>query len=171
MTGAGPSVEPIERGTPLPCQWFVNKSAITPPTMVALRRVVFGPPERTAQDFLGKRRPRKKLFGAIGAPLGVGRPAPPPLERRHKLFSKNSRQKNPVWCHRGPLQPWKVSSAARFSTDAGLPRRRMQRGDAGSAFAAYITGNVGSNLIGRLISAALADHFGLAWNFYLFRCV
>jgi YNFM family putative membrane transporter len=47
----------------------------------------------------------------------------------------------------------------------------MQRGDAGSAFAAYITGNVGSNLIGRLISAALADHFGLAWNFYLFRCV
>jgi YNFM family putative membrane transporter len=40
--------------------------------------------------------------------------------------------------------------------------------DAGSAFAAYITGNVASNLIGRLISAAVADTFGLAWNFYFF---
>ncbi len=37
-----------------------------------------------------------------------------------------------------------------------------------SAFAAYITGNVASNLVGRLISAGVADHFGLAWNFYLF---
>src|SRR5215510_10250434 len=40
--------------------------------------------------------------------------------------------------------------------------------DAGGAFAAYITGNVASNLIGRLISAALADHLGLATNFYFF---
>ena len=40
--------------------------------------------------------------------------------------------------------------------------------DAGGAFAAYITGNVASNLIGRLISAAIADGLGLAWNFYLF---
>jgi MFS transporter, YNFM family, putative membrane transport protein len=40
--------------------------------------------------------------------------------------------------------------------------------DAGGAFAAYITGNVASNLIGRLISAAVADSFGLASNFYLF---
>jgi YNFM family putative membrane transporter len=39
---------------------------------------------------------------------------------------------------------------------------------AGSAFAAYITGNVASNLVGRLVSAGVADHFGLAWNFYLF---
>jgi predicted MFS family arabinose efflux permease len=40
--------------------------------------------------------------------------------------------------------------------------------DAGGAFAAYITGNVASNLIGRLISAAVADKFGLASNFYFF---
>lgn len=40
--------------------------------------------------------------------------------------------------------------------------------DAGGAFAAYITGNVASNLVGRLISAAVADSFGLAWNFYFF---
>src|SRR5215831_9307316 len=37
-----------------------------------------------------------------------------------------------------------------------------------TAFAAYITGNVASNLIGRLVSAAVADHFGLATNFYVF---
>jgi predicted MFS family arabinose efflux permease len=40
--------------------------------------------------------------------------------------------------------------------------------DAAGAFAAYITGNVASNLFGRLMSAAVADHFGLAANFYLF---
>ncbi len=40
--------------------------------------------------------------------------------------------------------------------------------DAGSAFAAYITGNVASNLVGRLVSAAVADSLGLAWNFYVF---
>jgi YNFM family putative membrane transporter len=34
--------------------------------------------------------------------------------------------------------------------------------DAGGAFAAYITGNVASNLVGRLVSAAVVDSFGLA---------
>src|SRR6266481_8314786 len=40
--------------------------------------------------------------------------------------------------------------------------------DAGGAFAAYITGNVASNLVGRLVSAAVVDPFGLASNFYFF---
>jgi MFS transporter, YNFM family, putative membrane transport protein len=40
--------------------------------------------------------------------------------------------------------------------------------DAGGAFAAYITGNVASNLIGRLISATISDNLGLATNFYFF---
>ena len=40
--------------------------------------------------------------------------------------------------------------------------------DAGGAFAAYITGNVASNLVGRLVSAGIADHLGLAANFYFF---
>ncbi|MGT2437373.1 MFS transporter [Bradyrhizobium betae] len=40
--------------------------------------------------------------------------------------------------------------------------------DAGGAFAAYITGNVASNLVGRLVSAAVTDSLGLAWNFYAF---
>jgi YNFM family putative membrane transporter len=43
--------------------------------------------------------------------------------------------------------------------------------DAAAAFAAYITGNVASNLFGRLMSAALADHFGLATNFYAFAAL
>ncbi|MGY4593802.1 YNFM family putative membrane transporter [Bradyrhizobium sp. GM22.5] len=43
--------------------------------------------------------------------------------------------------------------------------------DSGGAFAAYITGNVASNLVGRLISAAVADGLGLAWNFYFFAAL
>jgi YNFM family putative membrane transporter len=43
--------------------------------------------------------------------------------------------------------------------------------DAGGAFAAYITGNVASNLIGRLVSAALVDTLGLASNFYFFAAL
>jgi MFS transporter, YNFM family, putative membrane transport protein len=36
------------------------------------------------------------------------------------------------------------------------------------AFAAYITGNVASNLFGRLMAAALVHHLGVAANFYVF---
>jgi predicted MFS family arabinose efflux permease len=43
--------------------------------------------------------------------------------------------------------------------------------DTAGAFAAYVTGNVASNLVGRLISAGVTDHFGLATNFYLLACL
>jgi len=43
--------------------------------------------------------------------------------------------------------------------------------EATSAVAAYITGNVASNLFGRLLSAAVADHFGLAWNLSVFAAL
>lgn len=43
--------------------------------------------------------------------------------------------------------------------------------DSASAFAAYIAGNVASNLIGRLISSAVADHFGLNVTFYAFAAL
>jgi predicted MFS family arabinose efflux permease len=43
--------------------------------------------------------------------------------------------------------------------------------DADGAFAAYITGNVASNLVGRLLAAAVVDHFGLASNFYFFAAI
>ena len=39
------------------------------------------------------------------------------------------------------------------------------------AVAAYITGNVASNLVGRLVSAGVADHLGLAANFYFFSAL
>lgn len=40
--------------------------------------------------------------------------------------------------------------------------------DAAKVFAAYITGNVASNLFGRLMAAGISDHFGLATNFVVF---
>lgn len=40
--------------------------------------------------------------------------------------------------------------------------------DTASAFAAYVTGNVASNLFGRLLAAGVVDHFGLAANFQIF---
>lgn len=43
--------------------------------------------------------------------------------------------------------------------------------DASSAFAAYITGNVASNLFGRLIAASVADHVGLGAAFYAFAAL
>jgi predicted MFS family arabinose efflux permease len=42
---------------------------------------------------------------------------------------------------------------------------------AAGAFAMYVTGNVASNLFGRLFSAGLADHFGLAANFQVFAAM
>jgi MFS transporter, YNFM family, putative membrane transport protein len=42
---------------------------------------------------------------------------------------------------------------------------------AGGAFAAYVTGNVASNLFGRLLSASLVETLGLHWNFYLFAAL
>lgn len=43
--------------------------------------------------------------------------------------------------------------------------------DTASAFAAYITGNVASNLFGRLLAAGVVDHLGLAANFYVFAAL
>jgi YNFM family putative membrane transporter len=58
-------------------------------------------------------------------------------------------------------------SAAFTLTLSYLAEQCSMRAAAG-AFAAYITGNVASNLVGRLMSAALADTLGLAGNFYVF---
>jgi predicted MFS family arabinose efflux permease len=58
--------------------------------------------------------------------------------------------------------------ATAFSlTLAHLGEHYSAQGSA-AAFAAYITGNVASNLIGRLMAAGVADHFGLASAFYAF---
>jgi predicted MFS family arabinose efflux permease len=58
--------------------------------------------------------------------------------------------------------------AAAFTLTLAYLGEHYSAADSASAFAAYITGNVASNLIGRLISAGVADHFGLASNFYFF---
>jgi YNFM family putative membrane transporter len=58
--------------------------------------------------------------------------------------------------------------AAAFTLTLAYLGEHYSAAESASAFAAYITGNVASNLIGRLISAAVADHFGLASNFYFF---
>jgi MFS transporter, YNFM family, putative membrane transport protein len=58
--------------------------------------------------------------------------------------------------------------ASAFALTLAYLGERCSAMDAGGAFAAYITGNVASNLVGRLISAAVADTLGLASNFYFF---
>ena len=58
-------------------------------------------------------------------------------------------------------------SAAFGLTLAYLGERYMAE-SAAAAFAAYITGNVASNLIGRLIATAVADHAGLSAAFAVF---
>lgn len=58
-------------------------------------------------------------------------------------------------------------SAAFGLTLAYLAEQSGPKGLA-SALAAYVTGNVASNLFGRLMSATIADQLGLAGNFYVF---
>jgi predicted MFS family arabinose efflux permease len=61
-----------------------------------------------------------------------------------------------------------VFMAAAFALTLAYLGEQCSAKDAATAFAAYITGNVASNLVGRLVSAGVADHLGLAANFYLF---
>lgn len=61
-----------------------------------------------------------------------------------------------------------IFMASAFTLTLAHLGEECSAGDTAAAFAAYITGNVASNLIGRLISAGLADHLGLAANFYIF---
>jgi YNFM family putative membrane transporter len=61
--------------------------------------------------------------------------------------------------------------ASAFTLTLAYLAEQCSAADAASAAAAYITGNVASNLVGRLISAAVADHFGLAANFYTFAAL
>ncbi len=58
-----------------------------------------------------------------------------------------------------------------FALTLSYLAERCSAADTAGAFAAYITGNVASNLVGRLMSAAFTDHFGLAGNFFLFAAL
>jgi predicted MFS family arabinose efflux permease len=61
-----------------------------------------------------------------------------------------------------------IFMSAAFTLTLAYLAEQCSAEDAASASAAYITGNVASNLFGRLMSAAIADHLGLATNFYVF---
>jgi predicted MFS family arabinose efflux permease len=64
-----------------------------------------------------------------------------------------------------------VFMASAFTLTLAYLGEEYSAADAAGAFAAYITGNVASNLIGRLMSAAFVDYLGLAANFYIFAAL
>lgn len=61
--------------------------------------------------------------------------------------------------------------AAAFTLTLAYLGEECSAGEAAGAFAAYITGNVASNLIGRLVAASLASRLGLDANFYAFAAL
>ena len=58
--------------------------------------------------------------------------------------------------------------AAAFTLTLAYLGEHWSAADSATAFAAYITGNVASNLVGRFLAAGVTDHFGLVSNFYFF---
>ncbi len=76
-----------------------------------------------------------------------------------------------IWVFAGlrVLQGLAMSTAFRLTL--AYMGERFSASEAAGAFAAYITGNVASNLVGRFIAAAVVDHAGLAANFYLFAAL
>lgn len=64
-----------------------------------------------------------------------------------------------------------VLMAAAFTLTLAYLGEQCSATEAAGAFAAYITGNVASNLIGRLLSASLATELGLDVNFYVFAAI
>ncbi len=61
--------------------------------------------------------------------------------------------------------------SAAFTLTMAYLAENSSGSDSASALAAYVTGNVASNLFGRLMSAAVADHLGLSANFAIFAAL
>lgn len=61
-----------------------------------------------------------------------------------------------------------VCMSAAFSLTIAYIAETASANFISAALAAYVTGNVASNLFGRLMSAAIADHLGLPANFLIF---
>jgi MFS transporter, YNFM family, putative membrane transport protein len=61
-----------------------------------------------------------------------------------------------------------IFMAAAFALMLAYLGEHLSARSSASAFAAYVTGNVASNLIGRLFASAIADHLGLAVSFWVF---
>ncbi|MGH6931504.1 MAG: MFS transporter [Dongiaceae bacterium] len=61
-----------------------------------------------------------------------------------------------------------VFMSAAFTLTMAYLAEQCSAHDTAGALAAYITGVVASNLVGRLVSATVADHLGLSANFHVF---
>ncbi len=61
-----------------------------------------------------------------------------------------------------------LGMATAFSLTMAYLAERCTAAQSATALAAYVTGGVASNLVGRLISGSLADAFGVDANFYFF---
>jgi MFS transporter, YNFM family, putative membrane transport protein len=61
-----------------------------------------------------------------------------------------------------------IFMATAFSLTLAYLGERLTEKDAAGAFAAYITGNVASNLVGRFIAAEVVNAAGLVTNFHVF---
>ena len=61
--------------------------------------------------------------------------------------------------------------ASAFALTLGYLGERFSASAAAGVFAAYVTGNVASNLIGRFTAAYFVDHFGLSINFLAFAAL
>jgi MFS transporter, YNFM family, putative membrane transport protein len=64
-----------------------------------------------------------------------------------------------------------VFMATAFALTLSYLAEQCSAAETAGAFAAYITGNVASNLLGRLAAAGLVEHLGLAPNFYVFAAL
>ncbi len=61
--------------------------------------------------------------------------------------------------------------ATAFTLTMAYLAEQSSADDAASALAAYVTGNVMSNLVGRVMAAAVTDSIGLRGNFYAFAAL
>ena len=61
-----------------------------------------------------------------------------------------------------------IFMAAAFALMLAYLGEHLSARSSASAFAAYVTGNVASNLFGRLFASAIADNLGLAASFWVF---
>jgi MFS transporter, YNFM family, putative membrane transport protein len=70
------------------------------------------------------------------------------------------------------LRVWQgVFMAAAFTLTMAYLAEHCSAEQTATALAAYVTGVVASNLVGRLIAASIADLFGLATSFYFFAAL
>jgi predicted MFS family arabinose efflux permease len=73
-----------------------------------------------------------------------------------------------LWTFAGLRIVQGIFMSTAFALTLSYLAEQCSAAETAGAFAAYITGNVASNLLGRLAAAGFVAHLGLAANFYLF---